>query len=186
MRKLVNSTFITLDGVIENPQNWPAGDVEDDSVGTVQLDLLASCDTIVMGRHTYEIFAPAWSARSGDPYTDRMNSIAKIVGSSTLKDPSWNNTKATPDVVAEVRRRKQEPGGDLIQFGFGEVTHALIDNCLLDELQLWVHPVMVGGSTEDLLFRKGLQAAMNPVGATVFKTGVVRLVYRLGGSTNPC
>lgn len=185
MRKVINSTFITLDGVVENPQDWPSSDVGDDAAADLQLELLSASDAILMGRKTYGIFAPAWAARSGDPYSDRMNGIAKIVGSSTLADPTWNNTTVTQDVVKTVQLFKEQPGGHLIQFGFGPVTRTLMDNGLIDELHLWVHPVMVGGHTGDLLFRTGLRAQLTPVAATTFKTGVVLLAYRFGGSTSP-
>ncbi|HEY1484753.1 MAG TPA: dihydrofolate reductase, partial [Micromonosporaceae bacterium] len=77
MRKIINSTYISLDGVIENPQNWPAlGSFEDDG-GALQVELLFACDAVLMGRRTYDGFVPVWSARSGDPYSDRINSMPK-------------------------------------------------------------------------------------------------------------
>jgi hypothetical protein len=85
MRKIINSTYITLDGVIENPQDWPYGGA-DDGAGAIQTELLLACDALLMGRRTYEGFAPVWPTRSGDPYSDRINSRAKYVVSSTLRD----------------------------------------------------------------------------------------------------
>lgn len=94
MRQIINSTYITLDGVIENPQNWPTGRHEDDDRGSeIQTELALSCDALLLGRRTYEAFAPAWTARSGDPLSERMNTIEKWVVSSTLTDPSWNNSE---------------------------------------------------------------------------------------------
>src|SRR5688572_13711828 len=66
MRRIINSTYISLDGVIEQPQTWPSGGVADDSAYTIQRDLLFSCDAVLMGRRTYEGFAPVWPTRSGD------------------------------------------------------------------------------------------------------------------------
>ena len=93
MRHIINSTYISLDGVIQDPQDWPDNGIEGDGTGMkVQTDLLFGCDALLMGGHTYPGFAPAWMARSGDPFSDRMNSMAKYVVSSTLTDPEWNNT----------------------------------------------------------------------------------------------
>jgi dihydrofolate reductase len=68
MRRIINATFTSLDGVIENPQDWPAGEPDPHAV-TVQTDLLMACDAVLLGRHTYEAFAAAWPAMAGDPYT---------------------------------------------------------------------------------------------------------------------
>jgi dihydrofolate reductase len=89
MRKIVNSTYISLDGVVDHMEGWPpvpASDDEERRYG-IQNDLLQSCDILIMGRRTYEGFAPAWSARSGDPVSDRFNAMRKYVVSSTLTDP---------------------------------------------------------------------------------------------------
>jgi len=93
VRRIINSTYISLDGVIQDPQDWPGNGIEGDGTGLkVQTDLLFGCDAMLMGGRTYPGFAPAWMARSGDPFSDRMNSMAKYVVSSTLTDPEWNNT----------------------------------------------------------------------------------------------
>src|SRR5919109_4170493 len=93
MRKIVNSTYITLDGVVENPHLWPSLGGGDASEGDqIQTELLLACDAVLMGRRTYEGFAPVWPTRSGDPVSDRMNSMPKYVVSSTLSNPEWTNT----------------------------------------------------------------------------------------------
>jgi dihydrofolate reductase len=86
MRKIINSTYISLDGVIEAPHTWPPTG-EDEASGAMHTDLILSCDAVLMGRRTYEGFAAAWPTRSGDPYSDRINSIRKYVVSSSLEDP---------------------------------------------------------------------------------------------------
>ena len=108
-----------------------------------------------MGGRTYPGFAPAWMARSGDPFSDRMNSMAKYVVSSTLTDPEWNNTTViSGDPIAAIRRLKEQPGQDIVQYGFGQLSYALLEHGLLDELRLWVHPLFVGrATTDDLMFR---------------------------------
>ena len=129
MRQLINSTFITLDGVIENPHLWPPLKAGTSGEGDeIQTDLLETCDIVLMGRRTYDVFAPAWSARSGDPYSDRINTMRKVVVSTTLTDPQWSNTEVIAgDVVARVRDLKDEDGGHIVQYGFGDVSRLLLD-----------------------------------------------------------
>jgi dihydrofolate reductase len=83
VRKIINSTYISVDGVIDGPQDWPPSTVPDQRAETIQTDLLLACDAVLMGRRTYEGFAPAWSARAGAPYSDRINAMEKYVVSST-------------------------------------------------------------------------------------------------------
>ena len=182
MRRVVNSTYISLDGVIQNPQDWPGNGVEPDGTGLkAQTDLLFACDAVLMGRHTYEGFAPVWSARSGDPYSDRINTMAKYVVSSTLRDPEWNNTSViSGDPIAEIRRLKEQPGQDIVQYGFGQLSYALLEHGLLDELRLWVHPLFVGqAAATDLLFRPSGAAVFELTGTLALNTGTVILTYRI-------
>jgi dihydrofolate reductase len=84
-------------------------------------------------------------ARSGDPTSDRINSMTKSVVSSTLRAPKWNNTTMiSGDPVAAIRRLKEQPGQDIVQYGFGQLSYALLKQGLLDEPRLWVHPLFVG------------------------------------------
>jgi dihydrofolate reductase len=92
MRKIINSTYISLDGVIEGPHLWPSVGARGSKGDEIQDALLLSCDALIMGRRTYEVFAPVWPNRSGDPASDHINSMAKYVVSSTLKNPEWSNT----------------------------------------------------------------------------------------------
>lgn len=132
-----------------------------------------------MGRHTYDGFAPVWAARSGDDYSDRINSMAKYVVSSTLRDPEWTNTTVIDgDVVAEIARLKERPGKDIVQYGFGRLSYTLMDHGLLDELRLWVHPFFVRrGRPQDLLFREGPLTRLDLAGAQTLESGVVILTY---------
>ncbi len=186
MRRIINSTYISIDGVIENPQDWPSGRHEDDGRGgRIQTELLLGCDAVLMGRRTYEGFAPVWTARSGDPYSDHINAIEKWVVSTTLTDPEWNNTTVIADnVIDTIRARKEQPGEDIVQYGFGPVTRALVEHGLLDELRLWVHPFFVGrGGPQDLLFREGPNTALELVDTTPLTSGIVILTYKLGDRT---
>lgn len=182
MRKIINSTYISLDGVIQDPQDWPSLGSGEDAGVAIQTELLNACDAMLMGRRTYEGFAAVWPTRSGDPYSDRINRIDKYVFSSTLRDPEWSNTTVLGgDVAAEARRLKEQPGQDIVQYGFGEVSYALMDAGLLDELRLWVHPFFVRrGGPDALLFREGPPAQLRLADVRTLADGVVVLFYRAG------
>jgi dihydrofolate reductase len=184
MRKIINSTYISLDGVIQNPQDWPSSTVLDERGGAIQNELLFACDAVLMGHHTYDGFAAVWSGRTGDPYSDRINAMTKYVVSSTLTDPEWtNSTVINGDVAAEFARLKDQPGQDIVQYGFGEVTFALMAAGLVDELRLWIHPFFVGRSgPDDLLFRPCDLIRFDLVDTTILKSGIVILSYRLATS----
>ena len=185
MRRIINSTYISLDGAIQDPQDWPGNGIEPDGTGLkVQTDLLFACDAVLMGGRTYPSFAAAWTARSGDPMSDRINSMTKYVVSSTLRDPEWNNTTViSGDVITEIRRLKEQPGLDIVQYGFGQLSYALLEHGLLDELRLWVHPLFVGQATSaDLLFRPSATAQLKLADTLALNTGIVILTYRIPSS----
>src|SRR5215831_2285307 len=145
MRKLINSTYITLDGVIQDPQDWPSLGSFSEQGDQIQTDLLLGCDLQIMGRKTYEGFAAAWPNRSGDPMSDRMNAMPKYVFSSQVTDPAWNNTTVIAgDPVKAVQEMKAQDGGNIIHYGFGHLAHTMLTHGLLDELRLWLHPFFVG------------------------------------------
>ena len=179
MRKIVNSTYITLDGVIEAPHLWPSLGPRDERWEQIQTDVLLTCDALLMGRRTYETFAPVWPTRSGDPMSDHINSVPKYVVSTTLKDPEWHNTQVIDgDVVAAITRLKESPGKDIMQYGFGAVTRLMLQHGLLDELRLWVHPLILGhGSPSDLLFGAAPSVAFRLAGSTTLSHGIVILNY---------
>ena len=180
MRQLINATYITLDGVVEGPHLWPplkGGTSEEGD--TIQTELLERCDIVLMGRRTYDVFAPAWSSRSGDPYSDRINTMRKLVVSTTLTDPQWNNTEVIGGDVAEaVGALKDEPGGDIVQYGFGDVSRLLLEHGLFDRLVLWIHPQLVGPSdVDDLLYRPGATATFDLVDSRVLSNGIIVATY---------
>lgn len=186
MRKIINSTYISLDGMVENPQDWPALPSDGGRGGAVQTDLLLSCDTLLMGRRTYEGFAPVWPTRSGDPYSDHINAMRKYVVSGTLRDPRWHNTEVIDghgDVPGALRRLKESPGENIVQYGYGPLTRTLLEHGLLDELRLWMHPFLLGtGSAEDRVFRPGPTVSLELTGTTTLDSGIVILSYRPAGA----
>jgi dihydrofolate reductase len=146
MGKLVESTFVSLDGSIENPQNW-SPPYWDDEHHAYARKLLWDADALLLGRNTYEGFAQAWPPRAGaDEFTDRMNAMPKHVASNTLEetDLPWNATVLQGDTVDAIRKLKDD-GASLLKFGTGELDRTLIQNGLVEEFHLWYFPVIAGG-----------------------------------------
>jgi dihydrofolate reductase len=142
MRKLVESTFVTLDGVVGEPQVWgqPYWDAEHDAYGARLLD---PAEAMLLGRATYEGFAASWPGREGE-YADKINSMPKYVASRTLTEASWNAELIEGDLAEQVAELKQGDGGDLIKYGTGELDRVLLGEGLIDELHVWVFPVIAG------------------------------------------
>jgi dihydrofolate reductase len=119
----------------------------------------------------------AWPKMEGEPGADRMNSIPKYVASTTLQDPQWNATVIKGDVAEEVARLKAEEGQDLLIYGSGELVAYLIEHKLIDELKLFLHPVVVGSGKR--LFPDGANtSAWKPAGTAAFSSGAIVLDYR--------
>ncbi|MGH9025023.1 MAG: dihydrofolate reductase family protein [Acidimicrobiia bacterium] len=172
MRKLVESTFATLDGVISDPGVW-GQPYWDEEHGAYAAKLLFDADALVLGRETYEGFASSWPERSGDDYTDRINAMPKYVASETLGETTWNTTLLEGDVAQAIASLKAEPGKSLLKFGTGVFDHTLIEHGLIDELHLWVFPVVLGGG-ERLL--EGLTTThFRLVDTTTLRSGIVVL-----------
>jgi len=143
MRKLVESTLVSLDGIVGSPWAW-IGPHWDDESRKHALSALDRYDAFVFGRVTYETFAATWGQKTGDAYLDRINAMPKFVASTTLRQTSWNATLLEGDVVEAIARLKQQPGKDLIKYGTSKLDRTLIEHGLIDEIQLWVMPVIVG------------------------------------------
>jgi dihydrofolate reductase len=175
-RKLVESTFITLDGVIGNPQDW-SGPYWDDEHHSYARDILFSADELLLGRRTYEGFADAWSARPSEPFTDRINALPKHVATRTLTEtPKWNASVLGGDLAESVAELKRRPGANIVKYGTGELDRTLIEQGLIDELHLWVFPV-IAGSGERLLDGIVDVTHLKLLRATPFASGIVVHVY---------
>ncbi|MEU4822407.1 dihydrofolate reductase family protein [Actinomadura citrea] len=181
MRRIINSTYISADGVVEKPHLWPSSGSDGGAGDEIQTELALSCDALIMGRRTYEGFAPVWPTRSGDPVSDHINTMDKYVVSSTLKDPEWHNTKVIDDdPIVAIEALKAKPGKNIVQYGVGQLTHALLGHGLLDELRLWVHPLLVGsGGPQDLLYRAGPLTQLKLDDVTKLDNGIVILSYHV-------
>jgi dihydrofolate reductase len=141
VRKLIESTLVSLDGVIESPERWAIFDEEATQRSIQELD---NYDAFVMGRVTYERFRDNWSSSSGNPYFDRIAAMPKYVASRSLTEVTWNATLLGPDVVAAIEQLKAQPGKDLIKYGNSRLDATLLRAKLIDELRLWIMPVVVG------------------------------------------
>jgi dihydrofolate reductase len=140
MRKLIESTLVSLDGVIEAPERWA---IFDDEASELSMQELDNYDAFVMGRVTYERFRDTWGA-GGNPYFDRIGAMPKYVASRSLDDVTWNATLLGPDIVTAIQDLKAQPGKDLIKYGTSRLDATLLGAGLVDELRVWIMPVVVG------------------------------------------
>ena len=150
MRKLIESTYVSLDGMISGESFWGAQmQFRGDQHEAYAMQLLEPADALVLGRVTYDVFAEAWPTRVGE-IADRLNKLPKYVGSRTLSDATWNAEVLQGDAVDAVARLKAEGDGTLLKYGTGPFSQALLEGGQLDELHLWLFP-FVAGSGESLL-----------------------------------
>jgi dihydrofolate reductase len=178
MRRIVNSTFVSLDGVINHMDRWHF-DFIDDELEALALEQIRASDALVMGRHTYDAYAGAWPGRDGE-LADRINAIAKYVVSTTMQAADWTNTTIIGgDLVDEVTRLKAEDGKNILMHGYGPVAKTLMRTGLLDELFLWVHPVLAGvGTTDDMIWGEDVHARLALEDVKTLASGIVTLTYR--------
>jgi dihydrofolate reductase len=169
---------VSLDGVIEHLEKWHF-DYLDEEANAFVWDQLSASDAVLMGRKSYEGHAEVWPGRTGD-FADKINAMEKYVVSTTMSRAEWNNTTViNGDLVEQVTKLKREPGEDILMWGFGAVAETLLEHGLLDELCLWIHPVLIGiGEPGDLLFRAGISSKLKLVDNRTFSSGVVVLTYR--------
>jgi dihydrofolate reductase len=153
MRKLIESTFVSLDGVIDDtrpstasraePQHWGQPYWDGDHSGYVA-KLMERTDAALLGRVTYEGFAESWGSRTG-PEAEFFNNMRKYVASRTLTEVSWTNSVLLEgDVAEQVARLKEQPGKDIAKWGTGELDRTLVEHGLVDEFHFWYYPVIVG------------------------------------------
>jgi dihydrofolate reductase len=183
MRKLVETTFVTLDGIISDtepstnkkaqPQIWGSPYWDDQHSGYAS-KLLFDADALLLGRVTYEGFAQAWPPREGE-LADRINSLPKYVASRSQPEMKWNATLIKGDVGEEVARLKDGPGQNILKYGTGEVDRTLMEHNLVDEFHFWLFPVAVGAGQR--LFDQIDTTHLKLLDTTRFDSGIVVLVY---------
>jgi dihydrofolate reductase len=171
--------FITLDGVIDAP-TWTFDYPFDPKMGAAIGSIMGSSKAILLGRRTYEQFAPAWSGRSGeeDPGAPFMNDSPKYVVSATLQKADWSNSTVVGAYSPEaIRAIKDGVEGGIYVSGSGTLVRALLADDLVDELHLFVFPLALG-SGQRLFDDGGLNAKFELVSAEPYESGAVHLAYR--------
>jgi dihydrofolate reductase len=194
MRKLMVTTFVTLDGVMQAPGGneedrdggfehggWSVPHFDQEMV-QVMVELISRADALLLGRKTYEIFAATWPlAEAGDPIGSKLNRMRKYVASRTLDTVSWQNSALlTGDVAEAVGEIKRGEGGEIQVHGSGDLIQTLIEHDLVDEFHLLVFPVLIG-SGKRLFGRGTIPAGLKLAGTTTSSTGVVISTYARDG-----
>ncbi len=172
--------FISLDGVIENPA-WTFEFGFDPKMGEAIGAIMGSSNAILLGRTTYEQFAPAWSGRSGedDPGAPFMNESPKYVVSSTLQSADWQNTTILGAYSADsIRSLKTSTDGGIYVSGSGTLVRALLADGLVDELHLFLFPLTLGAGGR-LFDPAGPRVRLSMESSQAYDNGVVHLAYRL-------
>jgi dihydrofolate reductase len=170
-----SSLFISLDGVVEAPETWHFP-YFDDQMGAVVGEQMSDNEATLLGRQTYDEFAAYWpNADPDDPITAVMNGARKYVVSSTLTEATWENSSViTGGVAAELTKLKADTR--LGTTGSATLVRWMLEEGLVDELHLFVHPIVVGHGKK--LFADGATVPLKLVSSTTFeKTGVLHLVY---------
>ncbi|GGP01152.1 dihydrofolate reductase family protein [Wenjunlia tyrosinilytica] len=178
MRRIIASTYTTLDGYIDNPHEWSLR-YNDEGAQKQALGLTLGADTLLLGRATYEGMAQAWPNMGGNPYADHVNSIAKyVVASKPVDIAAWGPATVVSggELIETVGRLKQQDGADILIWGNGRLTDDLAAAGLLDEYCIWVYPVIKGAG--EPLFRPESTVAVELTGTVTFDSGVVLLTYR--------
>jgi len=193
MRKLIVSTFVTLDGVMQapgGPEEDPTDSFTyggwtvnywDDMMGQVMGESMAKPFELLLGRKTYEIFAAYWPYVKDDPVADKLNSARKYVVSRTLDEVNWNNsTLVTGDVAQAIRNLKEQRGPELQVLGSGNLIQTLLKHDLIDEFRLWIFPITIGKGKR--LFSDGTKPAnLKLIDSKTSTTGVIIATYEPTG-----
>ncbi len=181
MRRLIESTFVTLGGDIGAPQEWGPPYLFGPEQGEYSRELLFGADALLLGRKTYEGLSAgylAMAAAEPGPMADfvtTMNAIPKYVASTTLTQVGWNATLLGADVAGEVAALKQQPGKYLLKYGTGPLDRVLLASGLVDELRIWIVPVT--NAPGQRLFEGVGEMSLRLTQTRTFPSGVVVLSY---------
>jgi dihydrofolate reductase len=184
MGRIVAAEYLSLDGVMEDPGS--AGDFEyrgwtnpywNDELAEYQSGLLFASEALLLGRVTYEEFVASWPLRSGDPFTDKMNSMPKFVASTTLEEPlEWNATLLKGDVAEEAQKLKEQPGQDILIYGSSTLVNLLMQHNLIDVYRLMLYPLALGAGRR-FFSEDGDRTTLTLTDAKTTSAGVVVLTY---------
>jgi dihydrofolate reductase len=177
MRKIVGNLMISLDGVVESPEQWHF-QYFNDEMGAIIGEGSAAADTMLLGRRTYEEFAAFWPTQGGDnPMAAQMNGMPKLVASTTLERAKWQNSAIIAgDVAAVLTRLKGGTGRQINIVGSGTLVASLLRAGVLDELALFLHPIVVGRGKK-LFDDDGPQVPLTLASSKALGTGVLLLRY---------
>ena len=171
MGKLTTTCFITLDNVVQDPHLW-SGDYQSEDTGVLNDAVLREADAMVLGKTTYEGFAAAWPSRSGDPFSDKFNSMPKYVVSTSLETAGWNNsTILSEDPFARIRELKAEQ--NLLTWGSPSLVQGMLREGLVDELVLLYSPIVLGEGKR--LFGEGARHDLEVTETTRLGGGMLAL-----------
>lgn len=185
MRRIIAQLLTSLDGVVEAPETWHF-DYWNDEMERAVFGLFERADALLVGRGTYEIFAASWPSRGSDvPLADRINAMPKLVASTRLTSVDWQNSSVIQgDVVTALRELKQLPGGDIFLCGSPSLVRSLLGDGVLDELNLLVHPLVLGAGKRLFDDYRSAKTALRLTTVEHFHTGVLNLTYS-AESTSP-
>lgn len=176
LRKLIEGTLITLNGAATNQGKWSAG-YFDAEAKAESIEALKECDLLLLGRMTYEQFAPRWSQIRDDPYFAAVNTMTKVVLSNSLETVTWNAEVLRGDAAENVRVLKQQSGKAILKYGVTTLDRALIANQLVDEFRFWIYPVVAEGrQLFDGIDTSRLQ--LDLISTRRYASGVVQVNYR--------
>ncbi len=180
MRKVVSGLFISLDGVTESPGEWQF-DLFDDDMGAAMASHIAAEDTILLGRVTYQDWVGYWPTSTDEPYASHINNTPKYVVSTTLDKVEWGKWDSPKlikrNLEEEIAKLKQQPGKNIGVAGSPTLVRSLLQNGLLDELTLMIHPIIVGSGKR--LFKDGSSLKrLKLVNSKTTSTGVAILTYQ--------
>lgn len=174
-RRVIEYTLVSADGIFSGEGIFRFHQFRDDAYFRDGLGQLLACEAMLMGRVTYEGFAPLWPGRD-HPWAEAINAIPKYVFSNTLDRADWtNSTVVRGDAVDEVRRLKQRDGRNLLMWGHGRLSESLLQAGLIDVIDLSVHPVFLGAGKT--FFREDQTASLQLIAAKTFAKGIVKLTY---------
>jgi dihydrofolate reductase len=176
MGTIVSNFFISLDGVVEAPDEWHMSYFDDD-MGAIIGAGLETNKAFLMGRKGYEESAAYWPTSTDEPISSIFNGMTKYVISSTITEPEWSNTTAVGGTVEEVQAVKDAVDGPIFTSGSATTVRWLLANGLVDELRLMLHPVVVGRG-QRLFDDGGAGHSLALVESQPLASGVVHLVYR--------
>jgi len=177
VRKIKSNFFISLDGVVESPDKWHFP-YFDDEMGAAVGAGFATTDAMLMGRVLYEEWAAYWPEHADEPFGDVMNSMKKYVVSDSLQAADWQNSEiVSGDVAGKLSDIKAQDGGDISMSGSPTTVRWLLREGLLDELNLLVHPIVVGDGLARLFPPDEPKSPLELLSSQTFKSGVLNLSY---------